>query len=56
MVIAKNALNQRATESPSPLAQFGDITDDELLDYSAQQLGVPLLLGLGLDLIASLGR
>jgi hypothetical protein len=56
MVIAKNALEQRANQPPLPLAQFGDITDDDLLDHSAETLGVPLLLGLGLGLIASLSR
>jgi hypothetical protein len=56
MVIAKNALEQRATQTPSPPARFGDVTDDDLLDYSAETLGVPLLLGLGLGLIASYSR
>jgi ElaB/YqjD/DUF883 family membrane-anchored ribosome-binding protein len=55
MVIAKNALEQRANQATLQLAQFGDNTDEDLLDYPAQRLGVTLLLGLGLGLIASLG-
>jgi hypothetical protein len=56
MVIAKNALEHRANQTPSELAQFGDSTHDDLPAYSTQTLGVRLLLGLGLGLIASLNR
>jgi hypothetical protein len=55
MVIAKNALEQRANQpnQPPQLAQFGDIDDDDLADYSAQKVAINLLLGLGLGLITS---
>jgi hypothetical protein len=55
MVIARNALEQRASQPPE-LAQFGDIAGDDLPEDSAQKLAVNVLLGLGLGLIASLGR
>ena len=55
MVIARNALEQRANQPPE-VAPFGDIEAYVLPEYSAQTVAINLLLGLGLGLITSRGR
>jgi ElaB/YqjD/DUF883 family membrane-anchored ribosome-binding protein len=54
MIAARNALEERAKAPPARVAPTGDSPERRVVDDPAETLGVNLLLGLGLGLIASL--
>jgi hypothetical protein len=54
MVIARRALEEKANQPPALLAPIGDSPERRVADDPAEKIGVNLLLGLGLGLIASL--
>ena len=54
MVAAKDACEDDAHKAPISATLFNESIEDCLPDYPAQGLGVALLFGLGLGLIASL--